>query len=74
MSAYFLEHVRNKFKVPTNILDDDFVRNLQYKSGVPESQIREILTFIKYAEDAGTITDRELSDFHKGLESFYTIT
>lgn len=74
MSAYFLEHVRNKFKVATNMLDDEFVRNLQYKSGVPESHIREIVTFIQYAEDAGAITDKELSDFHKGLESFYKIT
>lgn len=74
MSAYFLEHVRNKFKMATNILDDEFVRNLQYKSGVPESHIREIVTFIQYAEDAGAITDRELSDFHTGLESFYKIT
>ena len=74
MSAYFLEHVRNKFKVATNILDDEFVSNLQNKSGVPESHIREIVTFIQYAEDAGAITDKELSDFHKGLESFYSNT
>ena len=33
MSAYFLEHVRNKYKLSTGTLDDNFVKNLQFKSG-----------------------------------------
>ncbi len=71
MGAYFLEHVRNKYKLPTGTLDDEFVKNLQYKSGVEEPEIRGIISFIKYVEDAAIINNNQLSDFHKQLESFY---
>jgi hypothetical protein len=71
MGAYFLEHVRNKYKLPTGSLDDDFVKNLQYKSGAEESEIRGIVSFIKYLDEAEAINNNQLTDFHKQLESFY---
>ena len=71
MGAYFLEHVRNKYKLPTGSLDEDFIKNLQYKSGVEESEIQGIVSFIKYLDDAVVIKNNELTDFHKQLESFY---
>jgi len=71
MSAYFLEHVRNKYKLSTGTLDDNFVKNLQFKSGAEEQEIRGIVYFIKYLDDAPEIGHEQLSDFHKQLESFY---
>ena len=71
MGAYFLEHVRNKYKLPTGSLDDEFVKNLQYKSGVGESEIMGIVTFIKYLDEASEINNNQVTDFHKQLESFY---
>ncbi len=71
MSAYFLEHVRNKYKLLTGSLDDEFVKKLQYKSGVEEYEVRGIVSFIKYVDDAPGISHKELTDFHKQLESFY---
>ncbi len=71
MGSYFLEHVRNKYKLPTNKLDEVFIKNLQFKTGCEESEIRGIVSFIKYADDAPVIRDDELTDFHKQLESFY---
>ncbi len=72
MGSYFLEHVRNKYKLPTSSLDDEFVKNLQYKSGAGESEIRDIISFIKQLDDASTINNSQLTNFHKKLESFYT--
>ena len=74
MSAYFLEHVRNKYKLLTGTLDEEFVKKLQYKSGAEEHEVRGIVSFIKYAEDAPAISDKQLTDFHKQLESFYKKT
>ncbi len=71
MSAYFLEHVRNKYKLLTGSLDEDFIKKLQHKSGAEEFEIREIVSFIKYAEDAPAISHKQLNDFHTQLESFY---
>lgn len=71
MSAYFLEHVRNKYKLKTGTLDEEFIKNLQFKSGVEEATIREIISFIKYNEETPVISQRQLTDFHKQLELFY---
>ncbi|MCC7401801.1 MAG: DUF4350 domain-containing protein [Chitinophagaceae bacterium] len=71
MSSYFLEHVRNHYKLPTGKLDDDFIKKLQFKTGCDEKEIREIVFFIRYADDAITISDDELVKFHQQLESFY---
>jgi hypothetical protein len=74
MSAYFLEHVRNKYKLATGELDEKFIKNLQYKSGVNETEVREIVSFIKYSEDAPGLASAAVKDFHKKLESFYSKT
>lgn len=71
MTAYFLEHVRNKYKLATGNLDDEFINNLQHKSGVDEASILSIVTFIKYIEENPSISQRQLTDFHKQLELFY---
>ena len=71
MSAYFLEHVRAKYKLSTGTLDDNFVKHLQFKSGAEEHEIRGIVYFIKYLDDAPAIDNEQLTDFHKQLESFY---
>jgi hypothetical protein len=74
MSAYFLEHVRSQYKLPTGTLDEIFIRNLQYKSGADEVLIREIISFIKYTDETATISAAQLTQFHKQLETFYTKT
>ena len=71
MGAYFLEHVRSRYKLLTGTLDDEFIKALQYKSGAEESTIRGIVSFIKYADDAPAINDSGLTDFYKQLETFY---
>ena len=74
MAAYFLEHVRNRYKLATGTLDDEFVQHLRFKSDVPEPEIRSIVSFIKYLDDVPVINYKELSEFHKQLESFYKKT
>jgi hypothetical protein len=71
MSAYFLEHVRNKYKLPTGTLDSAFINNLKFKSGEEETVIREIVTFINYLDGAPIVSSNQLTNFHKKLNSFY---
>jgi hypothetical protein len=71
MSAYFLEHVRNKYKLPTGTLNEEFITNLKFKSGEEETVIREIVTFINYIEGAPAISSKQLIYFHKILDTFY---
>jgi hypothetical protein len=74
MAAYFLEHVRAKYKLPTGTLNEDFIRKLQYKSGVPEAEVSAIVLFIQHLETAPGISHKELSNFHHQLEAFYNKT
>lgn len=71
MSAYFLEYVRNRYKLGTNELNDEFIASLQRKTGKPVENIRKIVSFINSIDDADVITDEQLADFHKELEEFY---
>ncbi len=71
MSAYFLEFVRSNYKLPTGVLNDEFIRLLHYKSGVAEKEITEIISFIRHLDQGEQVNERELASFHKQLESFY---
>jgi hypothetical protein len=71
MGAYFLEHVRNKYKLPTGNLDEEFVRKLQFKTGVEEGEIKEIVSFISYLDTTKNVSSKQLTAFHKRLETFY---
>ena len=33
MAAYFLEHIRNRYKLSTNQLDDEFITSSREKNG-----------------------------------------
>jgi Domain of unknown function (DUF4350) len=71
MAAYFLEYVRNKYKLPTSELNDEFIRHLKFKSGAEETEIRSIISFIKEMDQLPAVSDRQLTVFHKQLENFY---
>lgn len=74
MSAYFLDHVRVNFKIPTNVLDDKFAETLHYKSGFAKEELNKIIEFIQSLEGRSSITEEELSGFYKQLELFYQNT
>ncbi len=73
MSAYFLEHIRNRYKLATGKLNEDFIKALQFKTGFPEEELRSIVGFINKLEST-TITDEQLKIFHLKLEEFYKKT
>lgn len=74
MASYFLEHVRNRYKLLTNNLDADFVMSLHQKSGYDHAQLYEIITFINSIDTTTGINENELHQFYKQLESFYKST
>ncbi len=74
MSAYFLEHVRSRYKLTTSNLNDEFVKNLHGKTGVEEGEIAAIIQFINSMDTMDEISDKQLAIFHKKLETFYRST
>ena len=74
MTAYFLEHVRSKYKLPTHTLDEELIHSLHFKSGYPELETRNIINSIHSIHTTHLITDTELAGFHRQLELFYQNT
>lgn len=71
MASYFLEHVRASYKIPTGKMDEDFIKAVQYKSGVPDYEIRGVVSFIKFIDETPAISEMQLTEFYKQLEIFY---
>lgn len=71
MSAYFLEHVRSRYKLPTQRLDEAFVQNLVYKTGAQEELIRQIVGFIRSLDEEKQVSATTMAVFHERLEQFY---
>jgi hypothetical protein len=68
----FLLYIRNKYFLPTNVLDDQLMKKLSVKSQVPVEDVQKIFTL--YAGFQNTVVDvdqDELIAFHKALDKFY---
>ena len=74
MSAYFLEHIRNHYKLPTHTIDDEFVKAVHNKANYPEDEIKKIVSFVQFLQESPAISEKQLSDFYKQLELFYQNT
>lgn len=74
ITAHFLGHVRTKYNLPTSSMSGEFEKRLAFKSGCPETLVKEIVQYIRALESKGNIGDGELLDFNAKIESFYKHT
>jgi len=74
MTAYFLEHIRSRYKLPTHTLDEDFMQALHFKSGFPLEETRQLVGLVQYIGSVNSIPEAELAQFHRQLEAFYQNT
>ena len=71
MSAFFLEHVRNRYKLQTNQLNQEFIQDLHQKTNISEEDIGQIVTFIQKIETSQSVSAQDVIQFHQQLDSFY---
>jgi len=69
-ASYFLEHMRNKYQLKTNVLDDAFIASLANKSGADEKLIHDLTNQIIRVRVQSIYTDVELIAFNKNIEQF----
>ena len=74
MGVYFLDHVRNRYKLTADTLNEGFINSLHLKTGYDLNKIKNIVDFILHVEHESSIKEKELADFHNQLESFYQNT
>lgn len=70
-ASYLLEHLRNKYNLKTNVLNEEFVTALNHKSGADASLIRELINQVTLTRSGTKVSDRELIDLNKNIEQFY---
>ncbi len=67
----FLSFVRNRYRIPTQQLDDALIKKIAMASTVDEAQVRQLFTAyntLSYQSDMG---EEELIAFNQYLEKFY---
>ncbi len=69
---FFLEKVRNRFYINTSVLDENFIESLASKSGVPQEEIRGLVKQFENIKKSISITETQLLELNKKIESFYT--
>lgn len=71
MTAHFLDHVRNRYNIPTSVLDEEFENRLAHKSGYPQAAIHDIVYQARALQDMPQVNDEDLLAFNGQLENFY---
>lgn len=73
-ASYFLEHIRTKYHIRTNVLNDEFVALLAHKAGVQSKLLQELCHRIILVRNGHEVTDTELMALNQNIEQFYTQT
>ena len=67
----FLHFINDRYRLPTNELNDKFFATLNLKSEISPSEIKSIFTHYRFMENTLDVTPDDLIYFHQLLDSFY---
>lgn len=67
----FLTHVRERYHIPTQNLDNEFIQQVSNKAEVPEDLIKKILKTGSVLKVSGDFSEEMLVKFHQTLDQFY---
>ena len=70
----FLAHVRQRYGIPTQQLDEHFAEQLADKADYPQQQLQRLLTLHQNIESSSFISSNTLVDFHQLIHDFYQQT
>jgi hypothetical protein len=70
MVQHWLENIRTKYKIPTNILDDDWVKLVSNKSGISTSNINEILELVRILKSENYLADEQIVQLYNSIHNF----
>lgn len=74
MIIHFMEYIRSRYYLNTNVLNDEFIASLARKSMVPEEEIRALLQMVHHIQLEENISDDDLRDFYNRIQQFYINT
>ncbi|HEX6915135.1 MAG TPA: DUF4350 domain-containing protein, partial [Chitinophagaceae bacterium] len=71
---YWMQHVRQRYYIQTNELNEEFIQALHRKSGVDENIIRELAGLVYDIPREYEVTDTMLLELNRRLDEFYTLS
>lgn len=74
MSVYLLEHIRTKYKIATNNLEEDFIKTLSGKSGYDLEKTQTLIDSIVQLNKRIDLKETELINYYKLFNHFYKNT
>ncbi|MBI3510927.1 MAG: DUF4350 domain-containing protein [Bacteroidetes bacterium] len=69
---YFLESVRSRFYVQTNVFDEKFLVRLENLSGMQRDEVRQLFSTIDYLRKAPGVSANELKRLEEQIRNFNT--
>jgi len=67
---FFLEYIRNTYRMPTSIVNDSFVEHLAQRSGNSKENVATLFQKIKEINQKNALTKEELMALNKMIEDF----
>ncbi len=68
----FLQFIRSRYYMQTNVIDESFVRNLSVKSEIKYEQVEKIFSLFRaYQNTVVAVDEDELIAYYKTLDFFY---
>jgi hypothetical protein len=71
LTQYFLDYVRNRFKISTAEINSSFELQLAIKSNKDVNEIKAVTESIHAINLSASITQKQLIDYYELLENFY---
>jgi hypothetical protein len=71
--TYFLESIRSRFYLKTNVLDEEFVEKLSEKSNIEKEQVRMLISLIKKINESDSVTEDALIRLSDMIDRFNQI-
>jgi hypothetical protein len=68
---YFLEYVRQKFYLQTQLLDESFIQQLSRKSGVEKNNVEYLVKLLGEIDSGYAVSDKQLLRLNYQIENFY---
>lgn len=68
---HFLEFVRSRYNIATQILDEDFIEQLHRKSGVDKEKVADLVSLLSALTTQGRVTDAMLLNLDRNIDQFY---
>lgn len=71
-AAYFLEYLRTRYNIRTQVFNEEFITTLAQKSGAKPELIKTLTEQIVHINITSKISDSELIELNRNIEQFYS--